>query len=142
MIRLSPHQKGPVTARIRASGAVSSSEMSTQQSLPFGDRLQNLVRDHTDMFRPGFATWLAGNRHVWLAFEREANRVWNRGRRHYSARTLIEYLRHETALADDGREWRLNNNAAPDLARLYRLTHPDRAGLFELRVMPGSERAA
>ena len=116
--------------------------MSSQQHLPFGDRLQNLVRDHADQFRPGFAVWLASNRHVWLAFEREADRVWARGRRHYSARTILEHLRHESALADDGRDWKLNNNAAPDLARLYRLTHPDRAGLFELRVMPGSERAA
>lgn len=114
----------------------------TQTCLAFGDPLQALVREHGDTFRPGFAAWLASNRHVWRAFEREANRVWNRGRRHYSARTLIEYLRHETALADDGRDWKLNNNHAPDLARLYRLTHPDRAGLFELRLMPGSERAA
>ena len=116
--------------------------MSSQQHLPFGDRIQNLVREHADQFRPGFAIWLASNRHVWSAFEREADRVWARGRRHYSARTILEHLRHESALSDDGRDWKLNNNAAPDLARLYRLTHPDRAGLFELRVMPGSERAA
>ena len=116
--------------------------MTTQPALSFGDPLQAIVREHRATFRTGFAAWLASNRHVWIAFEREANRVWDRGRRHYSARTLIEYLRHESALADDGRDWKLNNNAAPDLARLYRLTNPGRAELFELRVMPGSERFA
>ncbi len=116
--------------------------MTTQPALPFGDPLVALVREHADTFRPGFALWLRDNRHVWLAFEHEADRVWTRGRRHYSARTLVEYLRHETALADNGADFKINGNVVPDLARLYRLTHPARAGLFETRLMPGSERAA
>ncbi|MFD0738274.1 hypothetical protein ACFQZQ_03085 [Lysobacter koreensis] len=113
-----------------------------QPGLPFGDALQAIVREHGDTFRDGFAGWLGLNRHVWLAFEREADKVWNRGRRHYSARTLVEYLRHETALTDNGADYKINGNVVPDLARLYRLAHPERAELFELRVMPGSERAA
>lgn len=116
--------------------------MSDQRTLPFGDPLSNLVRQHSDTFRPGFALWLRDNRHVWLAFEREANRAWARGRRHYSARTIIEFLRHETALADTGADFKINGNNVPDLARLYRLRHPDRAGLFETRKLAGSERAA
>jgi hypothetical protein len=87
-------------------------------------------------FRDGFQAWLVANTAVWHAFEREANRVWNRGRRHYSARTLIEYLRHNTALADDDIEFKLNNNSAPDLARLYHLVYPGRADLFETRGRP------
>ena len=114
----------------------------TQPNLPFGDPLQAIVREHRGTFRAGFGAWLAGNRNVWIAFEREADRVWDRGRRHYSARTLIEYLRHETALADDGRDFKINNDNAPDMARLYRLVHPSRAALFELRRMPGAERVA
>lgn len=114
----------------------------TQPSLPFGDPLQAIVREHRAMFRDGFGAWLAANRHIWTALEREANRVWSRGRRHYSARTLVEYLRHETCLRAGGDDFKINGNVVPDLARLYRLTNPGRAELFELRVMPGSERAA
>lgn len=113
-----------------------------QQTLPFGDPLLALVRQDRENFLPGFGGWLAENLHVWRAFEREANRVWDRGRRHWSARTIIEYLRHETALADDGRDFKINNVTAPDLARLYRLRYPERADLFELRRMPGSRRVA
>lgn len=116
--------------------------MSSQPALPFGDQLDNLIREHADTFRPGFAVWLRENRNVWQAFEAEANKVWARGRRHWSARTILEYLRHETAISDSGIEFRLNNNAQGDLARLYLLVHPDRAGFFETRVAPGSERAA
>lgn len=93
-------------------------------------------------FRADFPDWLADNAHVWLAFEREADRVWSRGRRHYSARTIVEVLRHESALAEVGGEWKINNNTAPDLARLYLLRNPSRAGFFEFRQMPGSARAA
>lgn len=100
------------------------------------------VLGNVDQFRVGFAQWLADNGHVWIAFEREANRVWSRGRRHYSARTIVEVLRHETALADTGQDWKINDHNTPDLARLYRLTYPERAGLFETRVQHGAERAA
>ena len=113
-----------------------------QQTLPFGDPLLALVRQDRENFLPGFGGWLAENLHVWRAFEREADRVWRRGRRHYSARTLIEYLRHESTIADTGIDWKINNNIAPDLARLYRLRYPARADLFELRRMPGSRRVA
>jgi len=69
---------------------------------------------------------------IWKAFEREANAVWRNGRRHYSARTIGEYLRHETALREDG-EWKIT-----DMARLYGLMYPER-GLFEFR---GERKAA
>jgi hypothetical protein len=38
--------------------------------------------------------------------------------------------------------WKINNNLAPDLARLYVLRYPEAGDFFEFRVMPGSERAA
>jgi DNA modification methylase len=83
---------------------------------------------------------------VWERFEREASYIWFRGRRHYSARTIIEWLRHETVLREavrqDVGEFKLNNNWVPDLARLYGMVYPDRSGLFETRVMPNSRRAA
>lgn len=101
-----------------------------------------LAQANAGMFRPGFADWLADNLHVWAAFKREANRIWARGRRHYSARTIGEVLRHESALAEVGSEWKLNNTIFPDLARLYLLAYPERDGFFELRTQANSERAA
>ena len=63
-----------------------------QASLPFGDPTFATARANASLFREGFLAWLATNAHVWLAFEREADKVWNRGRRHYSARTIGEVL--------------------------------------------------
>lgn len=116
--------------------------MTGQGALPLSEPLLDLVQQDRENFLPTFAGWLADNVHVWRAFEREADKVWARGRRHYSARTILEHLRHETALSDSRIEFKLNNNVAPDLARLYRLRYPARAELFEVRRMPGSTRAA
>lgn len=102
--------------------------------------LVSLVNANAGVFRTGFAAWLEDNLHVWTAFEREATKVMRRGRTHYSARTIIEVLRHESALADHGIEYKLNNNTAPDLARLWCLARPADASLFELRVMHDSTR--
>jgi len=96
----------------------------------------------TRKFRSDFADWLRPNFHIWLAFVKEANKAWNRGRRHYSARTIIEYLRHETALAENGGEFKINGNYVPDLARLYQQTYPERAELFETRLPRNAARAA
>jgi len=93
-------------------------------------------------FRNDFASWLAANPAIWDRFCAEADKVWSRGHRHWSARTIIEYLRHETALAEVGGEFKVNNNYAPDMARLYADTFPDRAGLFETRLQHNARRAA
>lgn len=93
-------------------------------------------------YRHDFASWLLQNPHIWQAFAAKADAVWNRGRRHYSARTIVEVMRHESMLAEVGGEWKINNVFAPDLARLYMQTYPDRAGLFETRLQKNAVRAA
>jgi hypothetical protein len=74
------------------------------------------------------ANWL-----VWATFEYHANQVWDSGRRHYSARTIGEVIRHHTLVQDSSAEFKLNDHTFPDLARLYMMVHPERVGFFELR---------
>lgn len=95
-------------------------------------------------FRPEFGAWLEANWPIWFAFEREATRMWNRGRKHYAARTIIEWLRHETALQENPpAEFKINGNYVPDLARLWLCHYPERDGFFEIRHIGESEvRAA
>lgn len=107
--------------------------MTAQLHLQLANPTFAIARQHVDLFREGFIAWLATNAQVWTAFEREATKVWNRGRRHYSARTIVEVLRHESALAEIGGDYKLNDHHTPDLARLYALRYPDRDGLFEFR---------
>lgn len=94
------------------------------------------VAGFADRFHSDFQEWLAANFAIWEAFEGEANEVWAEGRKHYSSRTLWEVMRHHTRHREPG-EFKLNNNRAPDVARLYLLMYPDRKDFFETRGREG-----
>lgn len=92
-----------------------------------------VIRDHPEQFPFAFDSWLLENRELWCAFEREARLVWARGYRHYSARTIIHFLRHHSALTETDCAWKINNNHSPYLGRVFELAYPDMAGFFERR---------
>ena len=94
-----------------------------------------VIVGHARHFRDDFMSWLALNWHVWGAFEIEADRIWTRGRKRYSQRTIWEYLRHQTEIreAKNYHGWKMNDWYVKDCARLYVLLHPDREGFFEFR---------
>lgn len=87
------------------------------------------------LFRHDMYQWLlnAENVSVWRAFETQANQIWVMGRAHYSARTIGEYIRHNTHLHDAGADFKVNDHIWPDLARLWTALYPDRRGFFEFR---------
>jgi hypothetical protein len=86
------------------------------------------------MFRADFYEWLQENFHVFEYFEQSANKVWDSGFKHYSARTIVEVMRHRTNIREIGDgTWKLNDKRTPDMSRLFSLLHPEKEGLFELR---------
>jgi hypothetical protein len=91
------------------------------------------VAENVSEFRHDFADWLAKNMGIWERFESQANTVWDRGRPHYSARTIIEWMRHETNAREVDSEFKINGNYVPDMARLYGVMYPDRVEFFETR---------
>lgn len=95
-------------------------------------RAMRFAESYIHQFQPDFQSWLDRNWHIWLAFARESSRIYARGRTHYSARTVIEWMRHETAMAEKGSQFKINNRYVPDLARLYQCFYPERH-LFETR---------
>lgn len=99
-----------------------------------------VIRDNHGEFRPEFSDWLSDNIHVQREFERMANRLWELGRRHWAASSLVYYIRLRTALHEKGGEWKINQNNARDLAKLYVLTHPGREKFFEFRLRADTVR--
>lgn len=90
---------------------------------------------HESMFRRDFFDWLTSNYPVFEYFEQSANKVRESGFKHYSARTIVEVMRHRTNIREIGDgTWKLNDHRTPDMARLYMLLHPEHQGLFEFRV--------
>lgn len=100
-----------------------------------------MVRAHRFLFTPEFLDYLPDNLHVWYAFEAEALQVARRGFKHYSARTIVEVLRHHSALEEQGGAWKLNDHNTPYLARTFMLMHPGHAHLFEFREAKAVARA-
>lgn len=96
--------------------------------------IENIMAKHAGQFSDGFQAWLIANWSIYLEFERQAHRVVAQKRKHYSARTIVEYIRHETLLAESGGEFKINNNIVADLARLYGIRNPISVDLFEYRV--------
>lgn len=115
--------------------------MSTmQEALVFDDPL-TIALHHQDCFTDEFLAYLPHNLHVFDAFEREALSVLRAGFKHYSARTIIEVLRHRSSLAETpAAGWKLNDWHTPYLARLFLLRHPSHAGLFEFRATKAGHR--
>jgi hypothetical protein len=95
---------------------------------------EDIAFANKDQFSAEFLEWLPENHHIWIAFEAEALKVLKRGFKHYSARVIVEVLRHHSALAekpDNG--WKINNNIIPYLGRLFALMNPVHANFFEFR---------
>lgn len=81
-----------------------------------------------------FMEWLPENIHVWDAFVYEVFRVIHRGRKHYSSRTIIEVLRHNSAVSDTSEPYKINDHSVPYLSRLFDVAYPQHVGLFEYRT--------
>lgn len=96
-----------------------------------------LIRSNPNLFMDGFEAYVAANWPVWKAFEHEAQRIAFRGRKHYSAKTIVEWMRHEQVVREWNSEFKVNNNATSSLARLFVLRHPRFKDFFEFREMPG-----
>lgn len=111
------------------------------QPIPDMPALLATVRADATHYPANFANWLAENPLVWDAFEREALRV-ARVRSHYSARTIVEVLRHQTAVRQEGEGLKLDNDMTPGMARLFAHVHPEHSKLFEFRESKSAATAA
>jgi hypothetical protein len=81
----------------------------------------------------GVSDWVEKNGPLVYAFAKEALRI-AAVRKHYSARTIVEVIRHESAIADtQGKGFKVNNNRAPHLARVFAKAYPNHAALFSMR---------
>jgi hypothetical protein len=95
--------------------------------------LMDFVLNNPETFPDEFVKYLSENFNVYDAFEKEAFKVIGCGYKHYSARTIIEVLRHHSNLSDNSEIWKLADHPMPYLSRLFALHHPPHADLFSYR---------
>ena len=105
--------------------------MSAKQ-IELSDALRMAI-ENAGFFKKGFIAWLSDNEHIYREFCVESNKIYSMGRKHYSARTIIEFIRHNSELREASGGYKINNCAVPDMVRLYIMQHPGRESFFELR---------
>lgn len=94
----------------------------------------NVANAHPETFSQEFLIWLPDNLHIWDAFVDQTMKIIRRGYSHYSSCTIVEFLRHHSALEErHGAGWKINNNVRPYLPRLFDLVYPQHAGMWEFR---------
>ena len=93
-----------------------------------------LAAANSDKLSAEFIKWLPDNLSIWNAFVAETFKIIRRGHKHYSSRTILEFLRHHSAVSETNSEFKINNNVQPYISRLFDIAHPEWAGLFEYRV--------
>jgi hypothetical protein len=91
------------------------------------------VCQNAERFRYITVDWMRANWKVWLAFEHEADARAAEGHRAWGARTIGEFIRRQTRIAERDGEFKVNDHIWPDLARLYMIMKPEREGFFDLR---------
>tara|TARA_R110002110_G_scaffold112168_6_gene278974 strand:+ start:1910 stop:2194 length:285 start_codon:yes stop_codon:yes gene_type:complete len=75
------------------------------------------------------------NPHVYKLFSKYAFEAINRGREHYSARTIIELIRWHTDIETNDKDFKINDHTVPYYARLFMHENPEHKGFFELRKL-------
>lgn len=90
------------------------------------------AKESPAVFKPDFIAWLADNLHIYQEFEKRALQV-AQHRKHYSARTIVEVMRHDSAIGQLDGGFKINDRHTPDMARLFAMLNPMQAGLFEFR---------
>lgn len=108
--------------------------MSMQDDLFKRRSITDIAHAHGNHLAADFLEWLPENIHVWDAFVAETFKVIRRGFKHYSSYTIVEFLRHHTAVSESGAVYKINNNHRPYLPRLFEIVYPQHAGLFEYRT--------
>jgi len=85
-------------------------------------------------YLPEFEKWLHDNYVFWVAFvtkAREMSRFQKRPR--FGAKAIIEIIRWDTMIQERDITFKVNNNHAPDLARLIMARFPEFDGFFSIR---------
>jgi hypothetical protein len=102
--------------------------MNDQQKL----KVLAFIEKNPSFFRQQCA-WFKENWHIFEAFAKTTLALIDKGRSHYSARTIVEVLRHHSILGEVAGQWKLNDHAAPDLARAFVIAHPEHIKFWEYR---------
>lgn len=97
------------------------------------ETLLGLIWGNPDQFRQGFDDYLLDNFHLWTEFQQLAYQMINRGRTHYSSKTIIQVMRFHSVLEELDSEYKISDQWSADYGRLFMLAHPEYSTFFKTK---------
>ena len=95
--------------------------MNAQAELFSVDRYEAFIKFHHE------------NPQVFRIFQERALEMIKTGRKHYSARTILEVARWDIHLQTNGEPFKINNNHIPFYAKLFSEAQPEHRNFFRKR---------
>ena len=89
--------------------------------------------------RDGFVKFNAENPHIFNAFEEQALRAIDKGRKKISAKLIINWIRWNETLNSGDLNFKINDAYQSYYARLFITKYPQHAEIFELRKLRNEE---
>ena len=97
-----------------------------------------LIADDFHIYPVGFFLWLKSNQHIYRKFTQIAFAQKRLGRKHYSARAIVQRMRWDTNIRQAGDQtYKIDNVMTPGLARLAMRDEPELKGFFRCRDSQG-----
>ena len=97
--------------------------------------LLHKIEDHPEEFTVEFWKWLPDNIDIWTAFCAQCMAVVEHGFTHYSANTILSYLRHHTLLSSGNVGFKIDSEMSAYLARLWKIVYPQFESVLAYRSL-------
>lgn len=96
--------------------------------------IQGVIAASDYDYSTNFVSWLRDNPLVWYAFVQKTQHAATfMHKQRFSAAAIIQIIRWETIISEKDVTFKINNNHAPDLARLVMDVKPNLRGYFSIR---------
>ena len=98
------------------------------------ERVKRIIRNSEYDYSDDFVWWLEKNHAIWQGFANKAIQAYlSNHKRRFGAKAILEILRWESMVSEADITFKINNNRAPDLARLVMDCKPELKGYFQIR---------
>ena len=90
----------------------------------------------------GFNKFNKENPHIYNAFEEQAFKAIERGRKKISSKLIINWIRWNETLRSSDKNFKINDAYQSRYARLFIQNHPKYENVFELRKLRSEEKGS
>lgn len=96
--------------------------------------IQEIIKRSEYDYSEDFVFWLRSNYQIWDGFLNRAVEAFYLKHTHrFGAKAIMEVMRWESLITEKDKTFKINNNRAPDLARLVMDCRPEMKGYFQIR---------